>query len=150
MTRRFKRPAYLYPTNAVFRTLSRMGVRLGAINILTVVGRTTGQPRSTPVSPVRVEGRRFLLAPMPQAGWVHNARATGHGQLTDGTTVEHVVLHEVDDGQLRRRIMAAFPAQVPHGVRLFKAVGLVKSKDPKEFTAAADLVVAFEVLPAPT
>jgi len=35
-------------------------------------------------------------------------------------------------------------------VRLFKAVGLVRSKDPKEFTAAADLVVAFEVLPAPT
>lgn len=62
---RAKKPLYLYPANIMFKALSRMGVSLGAINVLTVAGRVSGP------------------------------------------------------------VMTAFPAAVPHGVRLFKALGLV-------------------------
>jgi len=37
---------------------------------------------------------------------------------------------------------------VPHGVRLYKALGLVDGPDPAQFAAIADRVTAFEVLPA--
>ena len=147
-----RRPAYLAPTNAAFKTLSRLGVRLGVVNVLTVPGRTTGQPRSTPVSPVPLDGRRYIVAPMPQGDWARNARAAGRGQLTAGRRTEQVLLRELDhvtEAGLRRRVMAAFPAAVPHGVRMVKALGLVTSADPAEFAAAADRVTAFEILPAP-
>ena len=147
-----KRPAYLAPTNAAFKTLTRLGVRVGVVNVLTVPGRTSGQPRSTPVSPVPLDGRRFLVAPMPQGDWARNARAAGRGRLTAGRSTEQVLLRELDrhgEADLRRRVMAAFPAAVPHGVRMVKALGLVTSADPAEFAAAADRVTAFEVLPVP-
>jgi F420H(2)-dependent quinone reductase len=121
------------------------------VKVLTVPGRTTGQPRSTPVSPVSLEGRRFIVAPMPQADWARNARNAGHGQLTEGRRTEQILLRELDystEADLRRRIMVAFPAAVPHGVRMVTALGLVTSADPAEFAAAADRVTAFVVLPA--
>jgi len=145
-----KRPRYLGPTNAAFKTLSRMGVEVGVVRVLTVPGRTTGQPRSTPVSLVPLDGRRFIVAPMPQADWVRNARAAGRGQLTVGRGTEQVLLRELDhsgEAELRRHVLAAFPVAVPHGVRMVKALGLVTGADPAEFAAVADRVTAFEVLP---
>ena len=146
-----KRPSYLAPTNAAFKALSRLGIGVGVVQVLTVPGRTSGQPRSTPVSPVPLDGRRFIVAPMPQGDWARNARAAGHGRLTAGRRTEQVRLRELDhagEADLRRRVMAAFPAAVPHGVRMVKALGLVTSADPAEFAAAADRVTAFEIVPA--
>lgn len=148
-----RRPAYLRPTNAVVRLLSRLGVSTGVIKVLTVPGRTSGLPRSTPVSPLRLDGRRFVLAPMPEGDWARNARAAGRGTLTDGRRTEDVVLRELDatgEAGLRRRLMTAFPAAVPDGVRFFKALDLVTSADPAQFAAVADRVTAFELLPVPT
>lgn len=145
-----RRPAYLRPTNAVVRLLSRLGVSTGVIELLTVPGRTSGLPRSTPVSPLRLDGRRFVLAPLPQGDWARNARAAGRGTLADGRRTEDLRLRELDatgEAELRRRLMVAFPAAVPDGVRFFKALGLVQSADPAEFAAVADRVTAFELLP---
>lgn len=57
-----------------------------------------------------------------------------------------MTLTEVHDAGLVREVMTAFPAQVPHGVRLFVALGLVTSGSPAEFAAAAPAVTAFEIL----
>ncbi len=122
---RSKKPLYLYPANIMFKALSRIGMSLGAINVLTVAGRVSGRPHSTPVSPVLLNGRRFVIAPVPQADWARNARAAGRGQLTNGRRTKPVILRELGDPDLRRAVMTAFPAAVPHGVRLFKALGLV-------------------------
>jgi len=128
-------------------------VSTGVIKVLTVPGRTSGQPRSTPVSPLSLDGRRFLLVPMPEGDWARNARAAGRGTLTDGPRSQHVLLRELDhtrEADLRRRLMISFPAAVPDGVRMFKALYLVTSADSAQFAGAADLVTAFEVLPAPS
>jgi deazaflavin-dependent oxidoreductase (nitroreductase family) len=148
-----KRPAYLGPTNAAFKALTRMGIRVGPVKILTVPGRTSGKPRSTPISLVPLDGRRCIVVPMPQGDWARNARAAGRAQLSDGRRTEPVRLRELDhagEADLRRRVLVAFPAAVPHGVRMLKALGLVTSAEPAEFAAAADQVSAFEVLPAST
>ncbi len=145
-----RRPAYLSPTNAVVKSLSRLGISTGVIKVLTIAGRTSGRPRSTPVSPIHLEGRRFILAPLPEGDWARNARAAGQATLTDGRHQEQIRLREldrVDEADLLRRLLISFPAAVPDGVRMFKALKLVTRADPDQFAALIDQVTAFEILP---
>ena len=138
-------PGWLRPANRVVRAIQRLGVPLGTIRVLTVPGRTTGAPRSTPVSPLRVDGREYVIAGLPRSDWARNARAAGHGELRHRRTVRPVALHEVHDPDLRREVMRAFPREVPHGVGFFVQLGLVQRADPDQFAAAADRVAVFEV-----
>lgn len=52
--------------------------------LLTVTGRTTGRPRSTPVRPVSYQGQNWLVAPYGPVSWVKNARAAGQVTLSHG------------------------------------------------------------------
>lgn len=45
--------------------------------LLTTRGRKTGRARTTPVTIVERDGRRFLVAPYGPVAWVLNARAAG-------------------------------------------------------------------------
>ncbi len=67
--------------------LLRMGVRMtifGPMMLLTVRGRKTGKPRTTPVDLHEHDGRRFLIATHGVGSWVYNLRATGEGILSLG------------------------------------------------------------------
>jgi F420H(2)-dependent quinone reductase len=66
--------------NRIVRALHRIGLPVGTIHLLTVPGRRTGQPHTTPVSPLTVDGHRYVVAGLPQSGWVRNARAAGGGR----------------------------------------------------------------------
>jgi deazaflavin-dependent oxidoreductase (nitroreductase family) len=140
-------PGWLHPANRIIKALHRLGLPLGTIHVLTVAGRASGQPRSTPVSPLSVDGHRYIIAALPHADWARNARASGSGQLSCGRRHEQVLLVEVTDADQRRAVMTAFPTAVPHGVQFFVRLGLVDHAKPAEFAAAADRVAAFEVLP---
>ncbi len=72
-------PTWLPYANRVVRALSRLGLPLGTVRVLTVPGRRSGEPRSTPVSPLTVAGRRYVVAGLPQSDWARNVRAAGHG-----------------------------------------------------------------------
>lgn len=138
-------PRWLKPANRIVKLLHRAGVPLGTIHVITIAGRTSGEPRSTPVSPLTIEGRRYVIAGLANSSWAKNARAAGHGQLSRGRAHEDIDLVEVTDPALRRRVMAAFPTEVPHGVQFFIRIGLVKSADPADFAAASDKVSVFEI-----
>lgn len=138
-------PGWLKPANAIVKLLTKMGVPLGTIHVLTIRGRTSGQLRSTPVSPLEVGGRRFVIAGLAQSSWAKNARAAGQGTLSNGRGTEEIDLAEVTDPDLRSRVMVAFPTEVPHGVQFFIRIGLVNSADPAEFAAASDRVAVFEI-----
>lgn len=138
-------PRWLRPANRLVRLLTRLGLRLGTIHVLTVPGRRTGAPRATPVSPLTVDGRRYLVAGVPQGDWARNVRAAGRGELAHGRVTRAVTLEEVTDPGLRAQVMRAFPREVPHGVPMFVRLGLVAGADPDEFAAAADRVAVFRV-----
>jgi deazaflavin-dependent oxidoreductase (nitroreductase family) len=142
-------PRWLKPANRIVKLLHRFGVPLGTIHVLTIPGRTSGQPRSTPVSPLAVDGRRYVIAGLPDSSWAKNARASGRGRLSTGRTHHDVELAEVLDPETKQQVMAAFPTEVPHGVQFFLRIGLVKSADPADFAAASDKVAVFEIHPAP-
>lgn len=138
-------PSWLPAANRLVRLVQRAGLRLGTIHVLTVPGRVSGAPRPTPVSPLTVDGRRYVVAALPQSDWARNARAAGRGELARGRRREEVTLTEVTDPELRRTVVRAFPTEVPHGVPFFVRLGLVKCGDPDEFAGIADRVAVFEL-----
>ena len=139
-------PGWLAVVNRLMIGLGRLGVVAGPVRVLTVPGRTTGRPRTTPVTPISVDGRRYVIAALPQADWARNARAAGRGALTRGRRHEQIGLDEVLDPGRRRTVMRAFPEQAPGGVSFFVRLGLVEEADPDQFAAAADRVAVFEVV----
>jgi deazaflavin-dependent oxidoreductase (nitroreductase family) len=138
-------PRWLPAVNRLVKLLQRLGLKLGTIHVLTVPGRTSGAPRPTPVSPLTVDGRRYVNAALPQSDWARNVRAAGTGELTYGRHRRRVMLTEVTDPDLRRTVVRAFPTEVPHGVPFFVRLGLVRGADPDEFAAVADRVAVFEL-----
>ena len=110
-------PWWLKPWNNVFMALSRLGVipaNAGPM-VLTVPGRKSGKPRSTPITPFTVDGKRYVVGGFPGADWVRNARAADVATLTQGKRTERVHMVELpaDDA---RPLLRAFPTLVPTGV----------------------------------
>ena len=76
-------PRWLKPLNRVFVALQRCGFSLGGSHTLTVVGRRSGKPRTTPLSLMTFEGQRYVVGGFPGADWVANARAAPAGSRAD-------------------------------------------------------------------
>jgi deazaflavin-dependent oxidoreductase (nitroreductase family) len=81
--------------NALVRVLLRAGLGPPRTYLLTVPGRRTGHPRSTPVTLVETGGQRWLVAPYGAVSWVRNARAAGRVALVRGGRSETAVLVEL-------------------------------------------------------
>jgi deazaflavin-dependent oxidoreductase (nitroreductase family) len=81
--------------NALVRPLARLGLTGPRTHVLTVRGRKTGKPWSTPVSIVAERGERWLVAPYGERNWVLNARAAGFVELRRGRSNERLVAHEL-------------------------------------------------------
>jgi deazaflavin-dependent oxidoreductase (nitroreductase family) len=77
------------------RLLLRLGLAPRTTVLLTVPGRCSGAPRSTPVTVVEEDGQRWLVAPYGPVGWVYNARATGQVELSRGRRPETVRVKEL-------------------------------------------------------
>jgi deazaflavin-dependent oxidoreductase (nitroreductase family) len=70
--------------NPIAHRLLGAGVPLGPNALLTVRGRKTGQPRTTPVAQVAVGGKRWIIGTFGEVNWVRNLRAAGEATLTIG------------------------------------------------------------------
>ncbi len=77
-----------------------LGLSPQGAQVLEVKGRKSGTPRTVPVNPIMVDGKRYLLAPRGETQWVRNFRAVKFGRLMVGKKVEPVVLvRELDDSE---------------------------------------------------
>ncbi len=81
--------------NALVRPLARVGLTGPRTHLLTVSGRKTGTPWSTPVSIVEEGGERWLVAPYGDRNWVRNARAAGQVELRRGRRREQLSVVEL-------------------------------------------------------
>jgi deazaflavin-dependent oxidoreductase (nitroreductase family) len=66
---------------------------------LAVVGRTSGQVRTTVVNLLDVDGQQYLVAPRGNTQWVRNVRAAGRAELRLGRRVEAVAPVELPDDE---------------------------------------------------
>ncbi len=83
-------PLFVRLANTLIRAWLRLGLPLGPMILLTVTGRKSGEPRTTPVGLFEVDGRRYLLSTFGEVNWVRNLRAAGRARLTRGRTQEPV------------------------------------------------------------
>jgi deazaflavin-dependent oxidoreductase (nitroreductase family) len=139
-------PRWLKPMNKVFIALQRGGLKLGGMYMLTVVGRRSGKPRTTPISLLDFEGGRYVVGGFPNADWVKNSRAAGEGTLSCGRRREQVKLVElsVEDA---RPVLRAVPTINPSGASIMKDSGVVSSDSPEEFEALAGICAVFRFDP---
>jgi deazaflavin-dependent oxidoreductase (nitroreductase family) len=98
--------------NVLMRLLLRLGLAPRSTMLLTVPGRRSGTPRSTPVTLVEEDGQRWLVAPYGPVGWVHNARAAGQVKLSRGRRSETVRVKELAPGAAAP-ILKAYVERVP-------------------------------------
>lgn len=84
--------------NLVVRPLTRTRLAPPHTYLLTVPGRRTGEPRSTPVTLIE-DGERWLVAPYGEVGWVKNARAAGEVTLSRGGRSERLRIEEATPEQ---------------------------------------------------
>ncbi len=136
-------PGWLAIVNRVVMVLQRLGFVIGTMHVLSVPGRQSGIPRSTPVSLLTVDGQRYIVAGLDDADWVLNARAAGRGILQRGRTEESVALTELSMAE-RAPILREFPRLVPNGVRFFTHLYGVTA-DPEAFAALAGRCPVFRV-----
>src|SRR5262245_27586803 len=121
MSERIKPPWWLKPANKVFIQMSKLGMNFGGESpvVLTVRGRKSGAPRSTPVTPMTVDGERYVVGGFPGADWVRNVRAAGEVTLRRGRGRERVRMVELSPEEAKP-LLRAFPIEVPTGVGFMK------------------------------
>lgn len=83
--------------NRIVSGLTRAGVSVWGSRVLEVPGRTTGEPRRTPVNLLELDGARYLVAPRGHTQWVRNMRVSGGGTLLLGRRREPFRATELDD-----------------------------------------------------
>jgi len=99
-----KAPWFVHVGNVLTTTLLRAGVKLvGPGNypmyLLTVRGRTSGQPRTIPIVILEQNGKRYLASPYGMVNWVRNLRAAREAILTRGRRAETVTARELSEGE---------------------------------------------------
>jgi deazaflavin-dependent oxidoreductase (nitroreductase family) len=129
--------------NAFLKTLIQLGIPTGTTVLLTAPGRRTGQARSTPVTILVDDGRRYLVSPYGEVGWVQNVRAAGgRARLKSRGRTEDVRLQELPPAQaapLLKKYRDMYGIVAP----FFDA----KARDPVErFAAEADKHPVFEIV----
>jgi deazaflavin-dependent oxidoreductase (nitroreductase family) len=139
-------PWWLKPANKVFIQMSRLGISFGGESpvVLTVPGRKSGHERSTPVTPMTVEGKQYVVAGFPGADWVANVRVAGRATVARGRHAQRVRMVELSAADARP-ILRAFPQEVPTGVGFMKRAGLVTEGSPDEFEALAGRCAVFRL-----
>jgi hypothetical protein len=138
-------PRWLKHVNKVVIVLNRLGLPIEHGAVLTVAGRRTGALRRVPVSVLRREGQRYLLAGYPDAEWPRNVRAAGGAAtLSVAGRVERVRLTELD-ATAAEPILRAWPACIPKGAKIMVDSGVVPDHTPESFAALAGRCAVFRI-----
>ncbi len=107
--------------------------RLGFNGLITIRGRKSGLPRTTPLAIIEVSGRRWVWSPWGDVHWVRNLRAAGGATITVRGRAEEVIATELDAAQrdaFFRDVLGPVARAMPLGVRFIRIVDGVDLDDP--------------------
>jgi deazaflavin-dependent oxidoreductase (nitroreductase family) len=133
--------------NAVARFLLGAGVPLGPNGLITIRGRKSGQPRTTPVAIIEKSGKRWVWSPFGDEQWVRNLRVAGRATVTKRRQKLEVGAIELDPRQrvgFFREVLGPLARQVPFGVGFIRVVDKFDLDHPQE---EAEGRVVFELRP---
>jgi len=121
--------------NPILKFLLAAGVPLGPNGLITIRGRKSGLPRTTPVAIIEVSGRRWVWAPWGEVNWVRNLRAAGHATLSVRRRSEEIRATELDETQrvvFFRDVLGPLARRTPFGVQFIRIADGVDLNHPVE------------------
>ncbi|HMJ76474.1 MAG TPA: nitroreductase family deazaflavin-dependent oxidoreductase [Iamia sp.] len=95
-TTAFRPSLPLRAANRMLRRVVAKGKGPSFMRLLTVTGRRSGKPRTTPVVPVEEDGHVWLVSAYGDVAWVRNVRAAGEVELARGDDHVRYAAHELD------------------------------------------------------
>ena len=144
-------PVFVRLANTFIPALLRLGVPLDNMILLTVAGRKTGQPRTTPVGVFELAGRRYLFSTFGEVNWVRNLRAAGQALLTKGRHRESVGALELSPEAAAPILQGVFAPYLASPIgRMFAQAwyGVTPHSSPSDFIDAARHHPVFALNPA--
>ena len=110
-------PGYVRAANMLMANLLRAGIKIRGFGypayLLTVRGRKSGLPRTTPIVIIEQEGKRYLVSPFGLVDWVRNLRAAGEAVLTRGHRTEMVRAVELTSYEAGRVLKKGLQHGIP-------------------------------------
>src|ERR1044072_2725887 len=88
-------PGYVGVFNPIARRVLKAGPLMGPNALITVRGRKSGEPRTTPAAAGGIGGRRWVVGTFGDTNWVRNLRAAGEATMTVGRRREAVKANEL-------------------------------------------------------
>jgi deazaflavin-dependent oxidoreductase (nitroreductase family) len=99
MTQRTRLPRRVRFFGRILKFLLVAGMPLGPNRLVTIRGRKSGLPRTTPLAIIEEGGRRWVWAPWGEVQWVRNLRAAGRATVAVRGRKEDVRATELDPAQ---------------------------------------------------
>ena len=125
-------PFFVSLFNPIGRRLLRVGLPMGPNALLTVRGRTTGQPRATPVAVVDLDHRRWVIGTFGEVNWVQNLRAAGEATITSNRRAQPVTAVELSIPQASafyRDTLGPYVRRIPLGLGPFMLGSVLGASD---------------------
>ncbi len=133
--------------NRIAKPLLSAGVPMGPNVLITVRGRKSSLPRTTPVTLIEHAGRRGLIAPFGEVNWVRNLRAAKEATITAGRRKEEVTAVELSPSEaiaFIRDVLAPEARSIRFGSWFLRNIDKVDIEQPEE---AAKGKPVFEIYP---
>jgi deazaflavin-dependent oxidoreductase (nitroreductase family) len=128
-------PWWVTVFNPIARRVLATGVPLGFNGLMTIRGRQSGLPRTTPLAIIEVSGRRWVWSPWGEVHWVRNLRAAGRATIEVRGRKEDVSATELDSTQrvdFFRDVLGPVARSMPLGTWFIRAVDGVDLDRPVE------------------
>jgi hypothetical protein len=116
MVKRYIKPSWFFA-----RIFNRIALSTGAVKSepLTVTKRRSKLPQTIPMTPVDVDGVKYLVSVRGETDWVKNVRANPHVKLTKSDTTDYVATEMPVEA--REPILEAYKATASKATaRLFR------------------------------
>ncbi|HEY8803008.1 MAG TPA: nitroreductase family deazaflavin-dependent oxidoreductase [Candidatus Dormibacteraeota bacterium] len=118
--------------NPLAQRMLGIGIPLGPNALITVRGRKSGEPRTTPVALIEIDGKRWVSSPFGDVNWVRNLRAAGQATVTIGRRAELVTATELSAPEkvgFFRDLMGPFVRRIPLGLGRLMLGSVLGAKD---------------------
>ena len=111
-------PAFIRLSNGLSRRLLRANMPMGPNVLMTIRGRTTGEPRSAAVAIAEIDGHRYVIGAYGDVNWVKNLRAAGEADIKIHGHIEKFRARELDHAAALTFFDSTLPTYIAHFPRL--------------------------------
>lgn len=129
--------------NRALGALIGLGIGPSHIYLLEVRGRKSGKLYTTPVDPLELKGKRYLVAPRGRTQWVRNAEAAGEIVLRRGGNRQKLRLRVLSDSE-KPPILKAYLDDYKTEVQRYFSIAA--GSPPEAFIGIAANYPVFELL----